>query len=239
MCQDCGCNQANHEVFHHHHHKTVEIEKNVLSQNDEYAQENRKWFQENKIFVLNLISSPGSGKTLLLEKTLQHFSSQFNVQALVGDQQTNNDALRLMNKGARVKQINTYSSCHLDAHMISHEIGSFITPDCDLLFIENVGNLVCPAAFDLGENCRIALLSTPEGEDKPIKYPVLFHDAHAIVLTKMDLQPHLDWSFEQCLSYVQQVNVKAPLFKLSSKTGEGLDEWYSFIESHVKSVGEK
>ena len=177
-------------------HRKFTLEESVLAKNDRIASENRLWFKQNGIRVLNLISSPGSGKTLLLEKTISRLASDLKMVILNGDQEHDFDAVRLKSAGAEVLQLNTASSCHLDAGMISRELGYFVRPEPQILVIENVGNLVCPAAFDLGETLKVALLSTTEGEDKPSKYPLLFHEAGLIVLTKMDLVPHLDWSLE-------------------------------------------
>lgn len=236
MCEDCGCHDANQEYFHKHDHdhthsKVVEIEQNVLQKNNEIAHSNHHWFHDHNMKVVNLISSPGSGKTTLLEKTLETINNKKKIAILVGDQQTDHDAMRLLDKGGNVKQINTYSSCHLDASMIQKELGHFINGEEDLLLIENIGNLVCPAAFDLGENQKIALLSTTEGEDKPIKYPVLFHNAKLVVITKTDLIPHLDWSMEKTKQYIKQVNPKATVIAVSAKTGEGMDSFCDYLLS--------
>lgn len=247
MCKDCGCEEGlkrhlhkhdhdHHAHSHHHDHehkhiKRVVLEKNVLAHNDEIAHNNKHWFEDHSMKVVNLISSPGSGKTLLLEKTIELLKGKKEISILVGDQETDHDAQRLLNRGANVKQINTYSSCHLDAQMIAKELGSFIEGKEDLLIIENIGNLVCPAAFDLGEDHKIAILSTTEGEDKPVKYPVLFHEASVVLITKMDLAPHLDWSLEKTKTYLRQVNPKAKIIELSAKTGQGMEEWCSWLLS--------
>lgn len=257
MCRDCGCEVANEKAFnhdhhhhhhhhdhdhdhhhhhdhghdHHHHHevRTIDIEKAVLEKNDALAAKNREYFIRHNIKVLNLISSPGSGKTLLLEKTVEHLP---NVAIIIGDQEKDIDAKRISAKGGRVLQLNTYSSCHLNAEMINKELDHFITPDIDLLIIENVGNLVCPAAFDLGEHAKVAVLSTPEGEEKPIKYPVLFYTADFIIINKMDLAGVLDWDGDTCLDYIRQVNSKAQVVELSAKTGQGLHSWISYLEGN-------
>ncbi len=252
MCKDCGCQMANdrsyyhshgddghhhshdHDHDHDHHHnesKTVDLEMDILHKNDEIARRNRKWFNDHGIRVVNLISSPGSGKTMLLEKTLELLQDHkgINVAILVGDQEKDFDAKRLLEKGGKVKQLNTLSSCHLDASMIEREIGDFVDESLDLLIIENVGNLVCPASFDLGEHQKIALLSTTEGEDKPAKYPVLFHNANLAVITKIDLIPHLDWDLAKCKSYIRQVNPGISILETSGKTGEGVDTWVKFL----------
>ena len=253
MCRDCGCQQANekHEhwingklVEHVHSHipRSVEgprkftLEQSVLAKNDRIATENRRWFAQNGIRVLNLISAPGSGKTLLLEKTVKRFGDDFKMVILTGDQEHDFDANRLKRAGAQVLQLNTASSCHLDASMIERELGHFVRPEPQLLIIENVGNLVCPAAFDLGESLKVALLSSTEGEDKPSKYPLLFHEAGLIVLTKMDLLPHLDWNPELCEEHIRRVNASAPILRLSARTEEGLDPWLDFLRNQVTEL---
>ncbi|HPI40322.1 MAG TPA: hydrogenase nickel incorporation protein HypB [Pseudobdellovibrionaceae bacterium] len=253
MCRDCGCEIANklargttpptslslslpmirlepQTLMPPQTSRHISLEQAVLEKNDLLAQENRKWFQKNNVRVLNLISSPGSGKTYLLEKTAEALKDKIAMSILAGDQEKDYDAQRLTAKGARVKQLNTLSSCHLDASMIHHEIQKFIDPQTQLLIIENVGNLVCPAAFDLGENEKIALLSTTEGEDKPSKYPLLFHEASLIIITKMDLVPYLDWNLDKCLQHIRKVNSHAPILQLSAKTGVGLSDWFSFLQ---------
>lgn len=249
MCRDCGCQSAledklAHVHGHHHghthshdhshdhtdtHSKTLSIEQNVLRKNDDIAHRNWHWLDDRQIMTLNLMSSPGAGKTTLLQTTIADLKDKMNIAILVGDQQTDHDARRLESEGARVKQINTHSSCHLDAAMIEKELGQFVNGEEDLLIIENVGNLVCPAAFDLGEKQKVALLSVTEGEDKPAKYPVLFHDADIILITKTDLVPHLDWDRDAALNYIREINPKAEIVELSAKTGEGMEQWYHYL----------
>ncbi|MBL7669883.1 MAG: hydrogenase nickel incorporation protein HypB [Bdellovibrionaceae bacterium] len=237
MCQDCGCEIANKSA-----HGTlaprpssvgapqkISLEHLVLAKNNLIAASNRKWFSANHQRVLNLISSPGTGKTLLLEKTIERLPKTLKTAILTGDQERDFDAQRLLARGANVRQLNTLSSCHLDASMIAKELGNFVSPDLDLLIIENVGNLVCPAAFDIGEDEKVALLSTTEGEDKPSKYPLLFHEATLIVITKMDLVPHLDWDLSLCLNHIRKVNSKAPIITLSAKSGDGMDAWIDYL----------
>ncbi|MCK5071959.1 MAG: hydrogenase nickel incorporation protein HypB [Bacteriovoracaceae bacterium] len=231
MCEDCGCQEANEKHFHDSSNsRTVEIETNVLKENNHLAHHNHHWFHDNNVKVLNMMSSPGTGKTALLEKTINTLSDEKKITILVGDQQTDHDAERLLNSGGNVKQINTHSSCHLDARMISRELGGFVSGEEDILVIENIGNLVCPAAFDLGENIKVALLSTTEGEDKPVKYPVLFNKANLIIITKIDLMPHLDWSLEKTKNYIRQVNPNAKIIALSAKSGEGMNEWVDYLK---------
>ena len=243
MCESCGCGTANehhhHEHGHEHPHehthtKTVTLEQKVLAINDALADQNRAWLAERGVIAINLISAPGSGKTFLLEKTLEALDGKMKCAVITGDQQTDRDAQRLQGKGARIHQIETISSCHLDAHQISHALEAVVEDGTQLLFIENVGNMVCPTAFDLGENFKLALLSTPEGEDKPIKYPVLFATAKAIVLTKMDLADALDWDLSACRKYIQQVQPGANMIELSAKTGDGMDTWIGYLARLVQ-----
>lgn len=238
MCKECGCQDANKKHHHdhdhdhkhdHEHSRIIELEHDVLSKNDEIAGKNRKLLEKFGIKALNIISSPGSGKTLLLERTLEQIGDRLKIAVITGDQQTDNDARRLKKYGKKVRQINTISACHLDAQMISRELASLVDDEDDLLIIENVGNLVCPAAFDLGEHNRVALLSVTEGEDKPVKYPALFHSADIVLITKTDLIPHLDWSMEKCLASVKQVQPKARILEISAKTGEGMGEWLGYL----------
>lgn len=205
-------------------HKKITLDPMVavLARNDQLAQQNRLWFIKNKVLSFNIISSPGSGKTLFLEKLIPILSQKIKVSVLVGDQATSLDAERLLNKGAFIKQINTPHSCHLDAPHIEREITSTVEPTTDILLIENVGNLVCPSMFDLGEHSKIAILSTTEGEDKPLKYPSLFTQASLIILTKVDLIPHLNWSQEKAIENIRRVNSSAPLFLTSAQTGMGV-----------------
>jgi len=244
MCRDCGCETANDKAFFHHHHhdhdhdhhhevRTIDIEKAILEKNDALAEKNREYFNRHDIKVLNIISSPGSGKTLLLEKTIKYIP---NVSIIIGDQEKDFDARRIAANGGRVLQLNTYSSCHLNAEMINKQLDNFITPDIDLLIIENVGNLVCPAAFDLGEHAKVAILSTPEGEEKPIKYPVLFHTADLIIINKIDLASILEWNHDKCLDYIRKVNSKAKIIELSAKTEEGLIPWIDYLTVEEREI---
>lgn len=251
MCRDCGCQQANaerhaasHPPHHDHPHPHPEaaprrlvLQMSVLAKNDRLAAQNRQWLREHGIVTLNLISAPGTGKTLLLERTVQRLGAGAQLAILTGDQERDFDAQRLRAAGAEVKQINTHSACHLDAAMLKRELGEFVRPAAHrLLIVENVGNLVCPAAFDLGESEKVALLSTTEGEDKPAKYPLLFREASLIVLTKIDLLPHLDFSVELFTQHLRRVNPSAPLLMLSAKTGEGLPAWLDFLRSAAQSA---
>jgi len=213
----------------------VALESKVLAYNDQLAAQNRIWLTERGVASVNLISSPGSGKTYLLEKTLEALQGKLRSSVIVGDQQTDNDAKRLEGKGAPVVQIETQASCHLNAKQVEEELKTVVTENTDLLFIENVGNLVCPAAFDLGEETKIALLSVTEGADKPIKYPVLFHDSPVCVVTKIDLLPHLDIDMEKLRQSITAVRPDAKIFEVSAKTGEGMNAWIDYLLALVKN----
>ena len=214
----------------------VVLEKKILSHNDDIAAQNRAWLTERGVVTVNIISSPGSGKTFLLERTLERLNGKLGCAVITGDQQTQNDAKRLEGKGAVVKQIETISSCHLDAEQIARLLPETIDSKTKLLFIENVGNLVCPSAFDLGEDFKIALLSTAEGEDKPVKYPSLFTQAPVVVLTKMDLAPHLDWDLATCRQHLRSVRPGVFIFELSAKTGDGMDAWIDYLQGLVNDA---
>ncbi len=214
--------------------KNIELEIDVYDLSNKIAKKNRALLQKHNIKTINIISSPGSGKTTLLEKTLEMLADKINIAILVGDQETDNDAKRLMNKGAIVKQINTISACHLDAMMIAKELKTLDLTKIDLLIIENIGNLVCPASFDLGEDQKIALLSTTEGEDKPEKYPVLFNNSQVTVITKSDLIPHLDWSYTKALESIYKVNPCMKIISLSAKSKDSLKDWEDFLLSLLK-----
>ena len=249
MCTTCGCGEGevkieghdhSHDHGHHHHHdhshdhsssRMVQIEQDILSKNNQYAAANRKWFSERGILTLNLVSSPGSGKTTLLTRSINDLKSELPLSVIEGDQQTANDAERIRETGVKALQINTGKGCHLDGHMVGHALEQ-LQPDNDsVLFIENVGNLVCPAAFDLGEAHKVVILSVTEGEDKPIKYPDMFHAADLMLLNKIDLLPHLQFDVEKCIQYAQQVNPKIKVLQLSATSGEGMDSWYQWLKA--------
>ena len=249
MCDHCGCHQKDtphthphghdHEHVRDHEHgegttsKTLVMERKILSHNDETAARNRAWLTARGITAINLISSPGSGKTTLLERTLDAFHGSLSCAVITGDQQTDNDARRLQNRGAAVRQIETRGACHLDAEQVGSRLPEVCTDGVRLLFIENVGNLVCPSAFDLGEHFKVALLSTTEGEDKPIKYPTLFTTAPVVVLTKMDLVPHLDWNAAVCRDYLRRLHPGVFVFELSARTGAGMEAWLNYLRGLV------
>ena len=211
--------------------RMVEIEQNILSKNDEYAHDNRHSFGHKGLFVLNLVSSPGSGKTTLLTETVNLLKEQVPLAVIEGDQQTANDADRIRQTGVPAIQVNTGKGCHLDAHMVGHAVSHLQMADYGILFIENVGNLVCPSAFDLGEDHKVAILSVTEGEDKPIKYPDMFAAADLMLLNKVDLLPHLDFDVEACIHYAQKVNPQIEVIQVSAKSGEGMDVWLAWLLS--------
>ncbi len=226
-----------HENEHHHDEETsreIILESRVLAKNDEFAEKNRALLKKRGCVAINFISSPGSGKTYLLEKTLEGLRGRVKCAVIAGDQQTDNDAVRLSSKGAPVIQIETGSSCHLNAEQVGETIEQVLENDTKLLFIENVGNLVCPAAFDLGENIKIALLSVTEGEDKPLKYPVIFHDATASVITKNDLLEHLSVDMDKYRDSLNKIHPNGKIFELSALTGKGMDSWLDYLESLVR-----
>lgn len=212
--------------------RMVQIEQDILAKNNAYAQANRQALAERGIFALNLVSSPGSGKTTLLCKTIALLGQQA-VAVIEGDQQTSQDADRIRASGAQAIQINTGKGCHLDAHMVGHAMAQLKLLDDSLLMIENVGNLVCPAAFDLGEAHKVVILSVTEGEDKPIKYPDMFRAASLMLLNKIDLLPHLDYDVQAAIGFARRVNPAIRVIQLSATTGEGMDEWLAFLHEGV------
>ena len=241
MCDTCGCNDPhNHSHDHAHPHahghdhahghpppvRTVPVQKSALELNQRLADQNRGWFRAKGLKVFNLLSSPGSGKTALLERTLRTLP---RAAAIVGDLQTENDADRLRATGAQAVQIVTGATCHLDAHMVAHALDKLDVSGLDALFIENVGNLVCPASYDLGEAKRVVLLSVTEGEDKPLKYPVIFRNADLVLVTKTDLAAAVGFDREKALAAIRQTAPRAQILELSAKTGAGLDAWYAWL----------
>jgi hydrogenase nickel incorporation protein HypB len=211
--------------------RLVEVRRKVLKQNDLLASELRKRFREANVYVVSLVSSPGSGKTAFLERTLTLLGQRFRVAALVGDLATENDAARLARSGAPVKQIVTGTVCHLEAAMVASAIEGWNLEDLDFLFIENVGNLVCPSSYDLGEDLRLVLLSVTEGEDKPLKYPTIFNSADVAVVTKLDLAAAVEFDWEATNASIQAVRPGMRVLGVSAKTGAGMDEWDRFVSS--------
>jgi hydrogenase nickel incorporation protein HypB len=254
MCKECGCGKPAHGHNHPHDHdhahdhphthehdpaaaaasRRVVVERSLLADNEATAAQNRAWLDARGIVALNIISAPGSGKTLLLERTLERLRGRLPCAVITGDLQTDNDARRLQGKGAPVRQIETVNACHLSAAQVSGLLEDVTGEGARLLFIENVGNLVCPAAFELGEHFKVALLSVTEGEDKPLKYPTIFAQAPVTVITKLDLAPHADWNGPLCRENLRKVHPGMFVFELSAKTGAGMDAWIAYLEGLVR-----
>ncbi|OHV80089.1 hydrogenase nickel incorporation protein HypB [Ensifer sp. LCM 4579] len=215
--------------------RIIQVERDILSKNDAYAVENRRHFERNGILALNFVSSPGSGKTSLLVRTIYDLKDRLAISVIEGDQQTSNDAARIRETGARAIQINTGKGCHLDAHMVGHAAEDLAPESGSALFIENVGNLVCPAAFDLGEAHKVVVLSVTEGEDKPLKYPDMFAAADLMILNKADLLPHLDFNVGLCIANALRVNPRLQTLTVSARTGEGMEAFYAWLEASAAS----
>jgi hydrogenase nickel incorporation protein HypB len=254
MCATCGCDSGSNATIHHHgdehqhghshshdqhdhshvQQKTiVDVEKDVLYQNNLLAERNRGYFDAKNILALNLVSSPGSGKTSLLEKTLIDLKDQLEFAVIEGDQQTTNDADRIHATGTKVTQINTGKGCHLDSHMVLHALQGMKPKENSVLFIENVGNLVCPAMFDLGEKERVVIISVTEGDDKPLKYPDMFHSSTLCIINKIDLLPYVPFNIEKVKENAKKVNRNLEIIELSCTSGEGLQLWYNWLKAKV------
>ena len=224
-----------HNHGHHHHHDVniVELEKDILHQNQLGAERNRGFFEALNIFAMNLVSSPGSGKTSLLEKTITDLKGEIEFSVIEGDQQTTNDAARIHALNVPVLQINTGKGCHLDSEMIAKSLKELKPKQNSILMIENVGNLVCPAMFDLGENQRVVIISTTEGEDKPLKYPDMFYSSNICIINKIDLLPYLKFDVEKLKENTKKVNPNIQFFEVSATSGEGMEAWYEFLRSKI------
>lgn len=224
-----------HENHHHHsHEKTIlEIEKDILSNNDLLAQRNRGYFEAKNIKAINLVSSPGSGKTSLLEATLRDLKEEIEFSVIEGDQQTAQDADRIDALKIPVVQINTGKGCHLDSDMVYRAFKKMELKNNSILMIENVGNLVCPAMFDLGEQHRVVIISSTEGDDKPIKYPDMFDNSDVCIINKIDLLPYVNFDVEKAIDYASRVNPNLVFFEVSATTGEGMDAWYNWLKQSV------
>lgn len=232
-----------HEHHHHddghehsqHHFKEIDLEREILHKNDLLAERNKGYFEAKNIFAINLVSSPGSGKTSLLERTIADLKSEISFNVIEGDQQTTNDADRIAALNVPVIQINTGKGCHLDSEMIAKAVKELSPKDGSLMMIENVGNLVCPSMFDLGENSRVVIISITEGEDKPIKYPDMFYGSQVCIINKIDLLPYLKFDIEKLKDYAKKVNPNLIFFEVSAYTGEGMEAWYTFLKKSLKS----
>jgi hydrogenase nickel incorporation protein HypB len=215
------------------HNTMISLEQDILAKNNLLAAQNRGWFKGRNILALNLMSSPGAGKTTLLTRTINDLKHQFSISVIEGDQETTNDAEKIKETGCKVVQINTGTGCHLDASMIERGLQQLKPPLNSVVMIENVGNLVCPALFDLGEQAKVVILSVTEGEDKPIKYPHMFRASEMMIITKIDLLPYVQFDIHKCIEYAQQVNPKMQIFQVSVTTGAGLDSWYEWLSEKV------
>lgn len=243
MCATCGCGPTDHHHSHDHGHsqgneqnkgkKIVTVEQDILQENNLLAQRNRGFFEGRNILALNLVSSPGSGKTTLLERTLTDLKGQLEFAVIEGDQQTANDADRIHATGTKVTQINTGKGCHLDAHMVLHAVQGMKLQQDSILFIENVGNLVCPAMFDLGESERVVVISVTEGDDKPLKYPDMFHSSTLCIINKIDLLPYVNFKVEKAKEYARKINPNLEIIELSCTSGAGVETWYDWLKSKV------
>lgn len=255
MCTVCGCSEGETAIEHSHDHhhgahshnhdygqgaahthapglsqaRMVQIEQDILGKNNQYAADNREFFATQGILTLNLVSSPGSGKTTLLTETIALLKDKLEIAVIEGDQQTNYDAERIRATGVKALQINTGKGCHLDAHQIGHALETLKPVANSALFIENVGNLVCPSSFDLGEAHKVVILSVTEGEDKPVKYPDMFYAADLMLINKIDLLPYVDFDVTQCIAYAKQVNPRIKILQISAKSGAGMDLWVQWI----------
>lgn len=231
---------GDHEHTHEHPHshgerRTIRLEQDVLAKNNLLAERNRGWFEGRQIFALNLMSSPGAGKTTLLERTICDLGGELVLSVVEGDQETLRDAERIRATGCKVVQINTGTGCHLDAEMLNRAIRELDPPPGSVVMIENVGNLVCPALFDLGEAARVVIASVTEGEDKPLKYSHMFRAADLMILSKTDLLPHLEFDVGRCVEYAHRVKPNLQVIELSATRGTGLDSWYGWLRRSMKS----
>jgi hydrogenase nickel incorporation protein HypB len=217
--------------------RIIRFEQDVLAKNDLMAERNRGWFEGRGILALNLMSSPGAGKTTLLERTLADLAKEVRISVIEGDQETVRDAERIRRAGARAIQINTGSGCHLDAQMVSAALRKLAPPAHSLVIIENVGNLVCPALFDLGEAEKVVIMSVTEGEDKPLKYPHMFRAAGVMLINKIDLLPHLEFDIERCTQFTREINPKLEIMRVSARTGDGLGPWYQWLRARIEAIG--
>lgn len=229
-----GHDHHHHDHSHSHDHGIVSLEQAILSKNDRLAAQNRAWLSGREVLMLNLVSSPGSGKTSLLERSIRDLKGKIDVAVIEGDQATANDGARIASAGAPAIQVNTGTGCHLEADMIERGLKELRPKFGSVVFVENVGNLVCPALFDLGEAAKVAILSVTEGEDKPLKYPHMFRAASLVLLNKVDLLPYLDFDVEKAIAYAREVNPSVTVIQTSAKTGAGMEMWYDWIGAQRK-----
>jgi hydrogenase nickel incorporation protein HypB len=252
MCAICGCDdhhehehadgtRHSHAGAHEHHaheHHHVSLETRVLAKNDALAEKNSAWLAQHGVAAINLMGAPGCGKTSLLERSIRSLGAAA-LAVIEGDQATANDAQRIRSAGARVIQINTGTGCHLDAAMVAQALAELAAPPGTVVVIENVGNLVCPALFRLGEQRRVVLLSVAEGDDKPLKYPHMFRAAELVLISKVDLLPHVDFSLECAAVNIRTVNPGALVLEVSARTGAGLEDWYRWLREPLEGLGDR
>ncbi len=245
MCENCGCSEVGDIKIHSHSHqhsehfyhpeqrRSLTITQSILSKNDRLAERNRSYFLAKGLLVLNILSSPGSGKTAFIERTITDLKDRLKAGVIVGDLETDNDAKRLRSSGAPVVQITTGSVCHLEADMVLQASQQINLNSLELLIIENVGNLVCPAAYDLGEDLRVVLLSVTEGEDKPLKYPTMFKSADLVIVNKIDLAEAVGFDRDRALTNIQKIAPEATIFEVSARTGVGMNAWYGYLAQNL------
>ena len=245
MCGICGCDDHHdheHEHHHHHedhddHHEHLSLETRILAKNDHLAEHNRAWLAQHRVLALNLMGAPGSGKTSLLERTIRSFEPA-SLAVIEGDQATANDADRIRAAGGRVIQINTGTGCHLDAGMVAGSLEQLAPAAGSVVVIENVGNLVCPALFQLGEARRVVVLSAAEGDDKPVKYPHMFRAADLVLINKIDLLPHVDFDVEKAAAHARALNPRVLVLPVSARSGEGMDAWCAWLREQSEGLGD-
>lgn len=238
MCGICGCSEDINELGHHEHEHDhhsheehlIHVEQNILAKNQQFALHNKSYLSNKNILALNIMSSPGSGKTTLLARTILDLKNELDIAVVVGDQQTNYDAELIKSSGGHAVQINTGKICHLDAHMVGHALEGLSLKEKSILFIENIGNLVCPALFDLGEQFKVVILSVAEGDNKPLKYPDMFRCADLMLVTKMDLLPYVDFDLSKCMEYARRIKPNIEILTLSTVNRDGLNNWYNWLK---------
>ncbi len=248
MCKDCGCSISGHSHAHEHHHehhhthenpalntKSIDVISKILDENDKEACHNREHFDSHNVYAINLMSSPGSGKTTLLEATID--KNVFKIGVVEGDLETENDANRIKAKGAIAHQITTGQACHLDAFMVHEGLHHMPLDELELVFVENVGNLVCPASYDVGTHLNVVLLSVTEGDDKPAKYPVMFRSADLVLITKCELKEHFDFDTKKAINEIRKLKPSVDVIELDSKSGKGLDKWVDFLKMKLALRG--
>ncbi len=234
MCKECGCG-----IMDDSDKKAVEVFEDILKYNKFQARHNKEHFEEHKIYAINLMSAPGSGKTTLLEKTLDGLKDKYRIGVIEGDLETERDAERIRQKGIPVYQITTGSACHLDAALVHKAMHHLPLDQIEILFVENIGNLVCPSNYELGTHLNVTLLSVPEGEDKPEKYPLIFKVSDLVLITKIDLLPYFDFNLDKVKEDIKKINPKSYIIALSAKTGEGFEDWLNFIENKFNEYRQK